>query len=230
MSVWGADEITRFLQVVNSNQMASVAKYSEPYDLMRRINDCFSIAGNNLVNPKPTMTGPLFLRCQYAYKTIVGMALAGQVVEAFVMMRSCLEYAGYALVMFQDPTLEEVFLKRHFDDASMKNYKLKFKISEVTRFIANFNPKLAEMFRDFYDRSINFGAHPNPSGVLSAVEWQENGLLTLALSADEKMLFHAMKNAAQVGLAGLFVFQHIFKAEFESRGISREMELLCEKL
>jgi hypothetical protein len=66
------------------------------------------------------------------------------------------------------------------------------------------------------------------------VQWkrsdQANGLLTLALSAEEKMLLHAMKSTSQVGLAALFVFQHIFKAEFESRGVSRERELLREKL
>jgi hypothetical protein len=121
MPTFGDDDLTRFLQVVNSNQIANFANFPEPYDLMRRVNDCFSTAGENLVDPKPVMTGPLFLRSQYAYKTTVGMALAGQAVEAFVMMRSCLEYAGYALLMFEDPAQEEVFLKRHFDDASMKN-------------------------------------------------------------------------------------------------------------
>ena len=43
------------------------------------------------------MTGVVLLRSQYAYKAAAGMALAGQVAEAFVIMRSCLEYAGYAL-------------------------------------------------------------------------------------------------------------------------------------
>jgi hypothetical protein len=176
------------------------------------------------------MTGTLFHRSQYAYKTAVGMALAGQVVEAFVMMRSCLEYAGYALLTFNDPRLEEAFLKRHCDDASMKNQKQKFKISEVTAIIGNFDPKLAEIFQEFYDRSINFGAHPNPFGVLSAVQDEANGFLTLALSNNEKMLKHAMKSAAQVGLAALLLFQYIFKAEFEAWGVSHEMELLCRNL
>jgi len=78
MSVWGADDLTRFLQMVNNNQKVTVAKYSEPYGLMQRINDCFSTAGKNLVIPKSRMTGPLFLRSQYAYKTAAGMTLAGK--------------------------------------------------------------------------------------------------------------------------------------------------------
>lgn len=230
MPAWDEDDLTRFLQVVNSNQIANVANFPEPYSLMQRINNCFSTAGENLVNPRPMMTGPLFLRSQYAYKTTVGMALAGQVVEAFVMMRSCLEYAGYALLMFEDPTLEEVFLKRHFDDASMKNQKQKFKISEVRAVIDKFDPKVAQIFEKFYDRSIHFGAHPNPSAVLSAMQWEANGFLNLALSTDRKMLMHAMKSAAQVGLAALFLFRFIFKDEFDKLGVSHEMELLCQSL
>jgi hypothetical protein len=227
---WGADDLTRFLKAVNSNQIANLANFHELYALMRRVNDCFSTAGKNLVNPEPATTGILFLRSQYAYKATVGMALAGQVVEAFVMMRSCLEYAGYALVMFADPTLEEVFLKRHFDDASMKNQKQKFKISEVRAVIDKFDPKVAQIFEKFYARSIDFGAHPNPSAVLSAVQWEANGFLTLALSTDRNMLLHAMKSAAQVGLAALFLFRFIFKDEFDKRGVSHEMELLCQSL
>ena len=34
------------------------------------------------------------------------MSLSGQAVEAFVMARSCLEYAGYALAIFRNPALE----------------------------------------------------------------------------------------------------------------------------
>jgi|GEM_PF-2318902 len=215
MSVWGADDLTRFLQMVNSNQMASVTKYSEPYGLMRRVNDCFSTGGEHLINPNPVATGMLFLRSQYAYKTTAGMALAGQVVEAFVMMRSCLEYAGYALLMSADPSLEDVFLRRHFDAGAMKDQKQKFQIREIKAVIGRFDPKVAEIFQEFNDRSINFGAHPNPSGVLSAVQRKRSDdgitLLNLALSADEKMLLHAMKCTAQVGLTSLFIFQHIFK-------------------
>ena len=153
MPTWGADDLTRFLKAGNSNQIANLAKFHEPYSLMRRVNDCFSTGGKNLINPEPATTGMLFLRSQYAYKTTVGMALAGQVVEAFVMMRSCLEYAGYALVMFADPTLEDVFFGRHVDYAGMTAQKQKFNFGNSKAEIANFDRKLAEIFEKLYDRA-----------------------------------------------------------------------------
>jgi hypothetical protein len=235
MPNWGADNLTQFLRLTNSNQIGNFARFPEPYALMRQVNDCYTKAGESLVNPKPMMTGPMFLRSQYAYKTTVGMALAGQVVESFVMMRSCLEYAGYALVIFEDPILENVFLKRHFDPSSMKMQKDKFRFSEVANVISNFDQELAKIFQEFYNRSIDFGGHPNPNAVLNALSEVDSSdgirkFVTLAMDTDEKTLLHAMKCTAQVGLTALLIFQHIFKSKFELLGLPAKIELLKQVL
>jgi len=230
MTNWGADNLTQFLDRVHLNQRGNVATFSEPYRFIQRVNECLSSAGKNLVNPEPMMTGVLLLRCQYAYKTAAGMALAGQVVETFVMLRSCLEYAAYALAIFKDPSLQEVFMSRHVSVEGMKAQKDKFRISEVKKVIVGFDTKLAELFQVFYDRSIDFGGHPNPHATMSAVEIGQEGsdgtILTLALSTEPKVLLHAMKSVAQVGLTTLLIFQHIFKAKFELLGVNAEMNAL----
>jgi len=158
------------------------------------------------------------------------MALSGQVVETFVMMRSCLEYAGYALAIFNDPKLEAVFMSRHVSTGAMATQKAKFTISEVKKVIAAFDAKLADVFKDLYERSIDFGGHPNPHAAMSTVQMPDNPLdksfTTLALSTDDKVLQHAMKSVAQIGLMTLFIFQHIFKAKFELLGIRAEMDRL----
>jgi hypothetical protein len=69
-------------------QQANRANFPVWYDIIESIDRCLMLAGENLTNPKPPMTGNLLLRCQYAFKTAAGMSLAGQVVEAFVMQRS----------------------------------------------------------------------------------------------------------------------------------------------
>src|SRR5215831_17615590 len=164
------DNLIPFLELVASNQTANIVKFPAPYDLIRRVNICLSIAGKNLINPKPVMAGVLFLRCQYAYKAAAGMALSGQVVETFVMMRSCLEYAGYALAMFNNPALESVFMSRHMSAQEMQLQKQRFRISKVKKVIVTFDAKLADIFNDLYERSIGFGGHPNPHAAMSAVE------------------------------------------------------------
>jgi len=224
------DNLSPFLERVAANQKANIAKFPAPYQLLRRVDTCLSTAGKNLINPNPVLAGLMLLRCQYAYKAAAGMALSGQVVEAFVMMRSCLEYAGYALAIFQDPALQTVFMVRHASAEGMSAQKRKFRIGKIRSIIASFDTRLAEVFQTFYERSVDFGGHPNPHGIMSAIQMPESpvdqSFTALALSTDKQVLLHAMKSAAQVGLTALFIFQHIFKPKFELLGIREEMDKL----
>jgi hypothetical protein len=222
------DNLVAFLDLVAANQKANIARFGPEFDVLRRVNLCLSTAGKHLVNPKPVIVGLLFLRCQYAFKAATGMAMSGQAAEAAQMMRSCLEYAGYALLIFADPNRENVFLGRHVNPNGMKLQKAEFQIAEVRKVIEAFDTKLAELFKLFYDRTIDFGGHPNPHGVLSMVEMVdgENSFTALALTTDPKVLMHTMKSVAQVGLTVLYIFQHIFKEKFELLGIKHEMQKL----
>jgi hypothetical protein len=60
----------------------------------------------------------LFVRCHAAFKTASGLAAAGQAAEAYVMHRSMLEYAAYALHINRNPELAQVWLaaiQNHFN-------------------------------------------------------------------------------------------------------------------
>jgi hypothetical protein len=218
------DNLHVFLEVVGNNQRANAASYPADFSLIRRVNVCLSI------NPQPLVCAVLFQRCQYAFKTAAALALAGQVVEAIVMMRSCLEYAGYALAIFKNPTLEPVFTNRHVSLADMIAQKSAFRISEIKEVIESFDGKLAELFQTFYDRAIDFGGHPNPHATFSTMQMPDpnpdNSVTMYAMVTDATNLRHAMKSVAQVGLTALFVFQHIWKAKFELLGIRAEMNQL----
>ena len=227
------DNLVPYLDAVTSNQKANIQNFPGPFDLLRRVNLSLATAGQNMTNPNPIMCGVLFQRCQYAYKTAAGMALAGQAVEAFVMLRSCLEYAGYALAIFKDPTLEMVFTNRHVSEIDMVTQKKAFRISEIKKAIEGFDLVLAEAFTVFYERSIDFGGHPNPHATFSTMRMGDdlpaNSFVTLALVNDPTTLQHAMKSVTQAGLTALFIFQHIFKAKFELLGIRAEMDKLRQQ-
>jgi hypothetical protein len=224
------DNLIPFFDLVANNQKASIRNFPEQYELLRRVNVCLSTAGQKLVNPKPLMCAILFLRCQYTYKAAAGMSLSGQAVEAFVLARACLEYAGYALGIFHNPALEVVFANRHVSDVDMQAQKAAFRISEVKKVIESFDGKLATIFAELYQRSIDFGGHPNPHGTFSTMFIEHKGpdafISTVALMTDPTILRHAMKSVAQVGLCSLFIFQHIFRAKFELLGIRAEMDRL----
>jgi hypothetical protein len=215
--------------MLRSGQQVNRANFPVWWDILQRLDGCFLSAGKNLVNPKPVMAGNFLLRCQYAFKTAVGMALAGQVVEVFVMQRSVLEYAGYSLTIFAKPELDGVFVLRHLGLDEMKAQKEAFKIGAVRTAIGRYDSKLADVFDENYQRSIDFGGHPNPHASFSAAVLDERegetGMTVLAISNDAKMITAALKSTAQVGLTALLLFlQHVFKEKFELLGIRQEIE------
>ena len=219
-----------FLDMVHANQKANRINFPKWYEIIDRIDDCFVRAGKKLINPKPVMTGNLLLRCQFAFKAAAGMALAGQVVEVFLMQRSVLEYAGYCLTIFETPALEGVFLGRHSGVDEMKAQKEAFKISAIRAAIGRYDTKLAAIFDENYQRSIDFGGHPNPHASFAAAVLDERGtetsMMVLAISNDPTIIAHALKSTAQVGLMALCVFQHVFKGKFELLGITQEIDAL----
>jgi hypothetical protein len=117
---WGDDELSKFLDAAHNNQRASHEKLRPAYDILSEIDSLFLDAGQHLRKPKPVMAGTLYLRAFYAYRASAGLALAGQVVEAFAVMRGALESAGYCLLVATDPSLEKVLISRHAGTEEMK--------------------------------------------------------------------------------------------------------------
>jgi hypothetical protein len=230
MPTWGDDNLSKFLDVVHSNQKANFVNFGEPYAVLLRINDSFYKLGKHLGNARPVMVATLCLRCQYAYKGAAGLALSGQVVEAFALIRSTLEYAGYGLMIFRDPPLETAFINRHQTDADMRAHKQTFNVGKVKSTIASYDSNLAALFNTFYKLAIDFGAHPNPHGTFSAIKMENvpegTAITTLALSNDPHAIAHALKSVGQAGLTALFIFQHVFKEKFELLGIRAELDAL----
>jgi len=216
--------------MADSNRRANRERFIDWYGKISRIDNCLVLAGKNLVNVNPVMSGILLLRCQYALKAAAGLALAGQTVEAFVMMRSVLEYAAYGLAIFDQPALETVFTNRHVSEADMNAMKSKFRISEVKAVIRRYDARLGDVVDELYERSISFGGHPNPHATFSSMQLEtEDGTTAVtqwAMTGDETVLAHALRSVAQVGLAALFIFQHAFKAKFELLGIRTEIDAL----
>lgn len=222
------DDLPEFFDRARHNQGVNKSAYAAWYQRIARVNNCFVYGGKNLVNPRPAISGMLFLRSQYAYKTACGLGLAGQCAEAFALVRSCLEYAGYALTIFDEPSLEGVFAQRHLDAASKGRMVRSFRISELKKVISKYDRKLSQVFDDMYNRSVDFGGHPNPHGAFRMMDVMpdDKAMWTWAMTNDQKVIEHILKSTAQSGLAALFMFQHIFKAKFELLGIRAELDAL----
>ena len=219
---WGDDDLLEFLEAVRHQQFATFANnVGGVYGTIREIDACFVKITQNLTHPKNLLGAVLLVRSHAAYRAACGTAMGTQLPETFVLLRSCLEYAGYGLHVNANPQLgeTETWVRRHDDAAALKAMKKAFLGVEVEETIVARDKELGRIYKDLYERTIDFGGHPNLRGVISNILFQEESpdkrqLQPIYLHGDENVVAHALKTAAQVGLCSLYLFQHVFEQRF----------------
>jgi hypothetical protein len=169
----------------------------------------------------------LFLRSHSAFRAACEHATAGQIADAFPALRACLEYAAYALHIVKHPGLEEVWLRRHDNDTAKDRTRSEFVLAKLRDSIGCCNQKAAKIFQDLYQRTIDFGGHPNErsvTGNLRIIEKEDRKEFQQAyLHGDGVALGHTLKTTAQVGLCALEILREIYSPRFDLLGVSERM-------
>ena len=221
---WGEDKLSEFLQRVQKNQLGSFVNFRAEFELLREVDDCFVKIAENLLNPRKNILSVLLLhRSHAAYLAACGTSMAGQVPETFVLLRSCLEYSGYALLIHRDNELGVLWLNRHEDQAAFRKMRKEFQAIKVERTIIAVDAELGRIYSDFYNRAVDFGGHPNTRGVTGSMKMEETPdlkqYLQVYLHGDDMARRHALQSTAQVGVCSLHIFQHILPERFMLLGI-----------
>jgi hypothetical protein len=102
---WGADKLSEFFEAARQQQFATFANFQWAYAILREIDDCLFVAASNLNQPQDVLGAILLIRSHSAYRAACATATATQLPETFVLLRSGLEYAGYALHISKTPAL-----------------------------------------------------------------------------------------------------------------------------
>ena len=172
----------------------------------------------NLTHPKNIVAAVLLVRSHAAYRAACGTAMGTQLPETFVLLRSCLEYAAYGLHVNANPQLAETWVRRHDDAGALRAMKKAFLGVEVEETVVATDKGLGRVYKELYERTIDFGGHPNTRGVVSNMLFQETPdkrqLQPIYLHGDVITVAHALKTTAEVGLCSLHVFQHVFPERF----------------
>jgi hypothetical protein len=160
--------------------------------------------------------------------------MSGQLPDAFPSMRSCLEYPLYALHINLNPTVGEIWLRRHDDAHSLRAAQHEFKYSTVINTLRVRDDRLCLIVKRLYKRTIDFGGHPNERAVTGSMEITESegGLQfqQIYLHQDSLSLDHGVKTTAQVGLGSLCIFRFLFKERFEILGLQPVIDRLRARL
>jgi hypothetical protein len=229
---WGSDKLSEFFEAVRKQQFATFANFPWAYNILREIDDCFDVAARNLNQPKAVLPAFFLVRSHSAYRAACATATAGQLPESSVLLRSSLEYAGYALHIFRHPALEETWLRRHDDAASLSAVRNAFSATSIEKTIMETEAKLGKIYKELYQRTIDFGGHPNERGVSSNMLLEESGnekqLLKIYLHANALNIMNSFAEVARIGFCCLHIFQHIFKERFSLLDLKNRLFALRE--
>jgi hypothetical protein len=231
---WGESELTRFVDFERQNQIATLLHNKDGLSALEQVDAVLHEFVANISHiPNQQLAPILALRCHSAFRAASSLALAGHAAETFVLIRSLLEYAGYGLLISRDDTLGDLWVSRHQDKDAPKKIAKAFNPTTIREALKKISPEEADRFDLFYQRSIDFGAHPNAHAVNSGMEIREEDrefvFTILYLHANDKPQRHALKSLAQAALCALNVFAIAFPERANGLRLTQKVATIAAK-
>ncbi len=227
---WGTDKLTDFHAQAFHNGLASYVHMRPAVNVLIEVDAVFHQAGENLRNPPDFLGAMLLLRSHSAYRAATRLAMSGETPETFPLLRASLEYALYAVHINRNPGHGEIWLRRHDDDAARSRAKRTFQHVAVMQTLERTDATLAGQVKNLYERSIDFGAHPNERAMTGSMTVEEvpDGKVFSAvyLHGDPLVLSHVLKTTAQVGVGALLMLSIVFRDRFRLLTIDLDIDRL----
>ncbi len=216
------------------NTFATFANKKSVFKRLQDIDGVFRMVLENLHNSPDWFIIFFFLRAHAAYLGGVRFTLAGQIPEAYAVLRSCLENSLYGIYLWKNPKSKVTWLNRHKDAASKKKVKNEFKIGTMLDLFDSIDKRNGPIIRNLYEQTIDYGGHPNERAILSTIKkTQEMDSIrfdSTYLDGDTLPFRACLKTSAQIGIASLLVFYNIFRIRFDLVGLPDQINRLKQWL
>ena len=225
---WGDDPLTSFFDEGRKHSFASHHRLKGEFERLRVIDSAFVAVFDQWLDPENTLVAPLAIRAHSAFRAAAQLSLAGQLPEAYMVMRGCIEHALYGNYIDLHRDAWNVWSKRGDDEAARKLCVRTFSGRNLFDSLRARDHRLGEIAGQLYERTIDFGAHPNELGVGSTMDFEErpDGGISFAytyLSGDGMPLRLCLKSLAQTGLIVLDILCLIFPKRFAHLKIPQQV-------
>ena len=212
---WGQDPLTSFFQSAFDNRKATFAS-NRFFRLLIDIDMIFEAALRDFVNPENQICVLLAQRGHSAFRACCEYAASGQLAECFPLLRSVLEYYVYALHISKYPKYGEVWVRRHDSKAQFDESRSKFEQHKLKLTLSNTNPELERIYKFLYQRTIDFGAHPNVRAVTGNMKMSTTVdaqyYETIYLHKDGLAMDHALKTSCEIALLCIEILPYLFQS------------------
>ena len=224
---WSDDGLSRFFEWAYRSRWATHHRLKKEFKLLASIDQCFVDLFNasEWLNPKELVEVGLLARASGSFKSACENATAGQVAEAYPQLRTCLENAAYSIHMQQHPGHDILWSNRSKDRNKSKNA---FLAVDVKKSVANASAKLGKAYNHLYQRTIDYGAHPNEAALYGSMKMLKpkaggRRMEIGQLQGHGVGMDFALKTAAEVGVCALKIFETIFPERFNTTGVSERL-------
>jgi hypothetical protein len=225
---WGADDLSGFIDNTRLNSFASYANLRVEYSKLNEIDGIFRKLAENLLNTRDWFAAFFMLRAHSAFLAGSHLAMSGQVVEAYAVLRLAIENALYGIYLSKNPTSQNTWLRRHDSVEAKRRVREEFTIRRLLETLKASSERQAEIAETLYERCIDYGGHPNERALTQGLKTEANettvNLQIIYLSADSDVLRPCLKTAAQVGVTVLEIFRLIFKERFDLIGLTEKLK------
>lgn len=234
---WGKPKLTSFFEDAWANAIASFANKSECHRLCRIDDLIFEIA-QDWRGKAPTVETIvallMFFRAHSAFRSSAMLGMSGATVEAMAVLRLALEFTGYSALVAQTPEFAKLWWNRDNDPDSKKKFVRAFTHGAIRSALERYNKSLSEAYEALYERTIQFGGHPNEKAVSANIRIQEGLRETkidqVYLQGDGLALDQWIRTANQTGICILRTFVHIHPKRFEELDVERKIVPLASGL
>lgn len=218
---WSMDALSEHLDAGHQNCYAFFANCHTEFEKLHIIDDTFRKLVATIEFPRlnisPLPVVPLLLlRAHASFVSASHLVMCGQLPEAYMVLRACIETSLYAHHISLHPGDEKIWLERDNNPVAMKTFRKIFgNVSAMVKELATMNNTISEAAQTIYDHTIRMGGHPNPAIVLSNY-FQEGAEIGINYLTPQGEYFEACNLACgRTGMTSLLIFRQIYSTEFD---------------
>jgi len=237
---WGNDSLSEFLKATDENTRMTSLNLSKVYDLLKRVHSTFSRVDEAIEKDNRQIlliSRFLIIRTHSSLLAAIRLSMSGLLAESIPLLRLAIEQAWYALHIAKDPNPPDrslIWLCRNDDDKSKSICKTEYTVGNVRTTHESLDAATASELHQLYEELIDFGAHPNQSGILASLEKsstdKETNYQVGILNFNQDILKWTLRMAVAVAVGTLKVFQQIFPERLILLSLDVEIEKIVMDL
>lgn len=229
------DPLAKFVNVAMSNTEQMFSKQRDAVRVWKEVAQIYARANQLKVPDHKLRAGHFRNFASASFLTTAYMAGGQLTLAPWMALRSCLEAAAYALLVFHEPTKWDgwIRLRKTETEARKVGAAFGFKACLNAAKLGETDEGLDLSARALYEECIQRGAHFNVTALIANTrelnpQTLEARFATIGASASEAR--YAWKRVAQGGYYSLRMLETVFADEWVEAGLSHRIFKLREKI